>query len=135
GTATTIPSTDWAFARCSADNPFPGTPDPSQICLKSGFNPGLLYQVVFTTQDPPALGIGFAAFRDVETFFKNAAQDDVGTPNPVAGSVSWAITRGVSQSGNFIRGFLHLGFNEDEAGRAVYDGAWPIIAGRRIALN
>jgi hypothetical protein len=135
GAATTIPSIDWAFARCSADNPFPGTPDPTQICLKSGFNPGLLYQVVFTTQDPPVLGIGFAAFRDVGTFFKNAAQDDVGTPNPVAGGVSWAITRGVSQSGNFIRGFLHLGFNEDETGRAVYDGAWPIIAGRRIALN
>ena len=31
--------------------------------------------------------------------------------------------------------FLHLGFNQDEAGRQVYDGAWPIIAGRRIALN
>ena len=48
---------------------------------------------------------------------------------------SWAITRGVSQSGNFVRGFLHLGFNQDEAGRQLYDGAWPIIAGRRIALN
>jgi hypothetical protein len=30
---------------------------------------------------------------------------------------------------------LHLGFNQDEASRQVYDGAWPIIAGRRIALN
>src|SRR6202030_4766598 len=58
-----------------------------------------------------------------------------GTPNPVAGGVSYAITRGSSQSGNFARGFLHFGSNEDEAGRQVYDGAWPIIAGRRIALN
>jgi hypothetical protein len=81
------------------------------------------------------LGIGMAAFRDVGTFFKHAAQDDAGTPNPVANGVSWAITRGSSQSGNFIRAFLHLGFNQDEASRAVYDGAWPIIAGRRIALN
>ena len=31
--------------------------------------------------------------------------------------------------------FIHFGFNQDEAGRQVYDGAWPIIAGRRIALN
>ncbi len=91
--------------------------------------------MVFTAKDPLVLGIGFAAFRDVGSFFRNAAQDDAGTPNPVANGVGWAITRGVSQSGNFVRGFIHLGFNQDEAGRQVYDGAWPIIAGRRIALN
>lgn len=135
GATAEIASSDWAFAKCSADNPFPGTPDPTQICLKNGFDPKLLYQVVFTAQDPPVLGIGFAAFRDVASFFRNAAQDDVGTPNPLAGGVSWVITRGRSQSGNFIRGFIHLGFNQDEAGRQVYDGAWPIIAGRRVALN
>jgi hypothetical protein len=134
GTAEVAPS-DWAFAKCSAENPFPGKPDPTEICLKNGFDPKLLYQVVFTAQDPPVLGIGFAAFRDVGSFFRYAAQDDVGTPNPIAGGISWAITRGVSQSGNYVRGFLHLGFNQDEAGRQVYDGAWPIIAGRRIALN
>ncbi len=135
GASAEIAPGDWAFAKCDADHPFPGTPDPTQICVKNGFDPNLLYQVVFTAKDPLVLGIGFAAFRDVGSFFKNAAQDDAGTPNPVAGGVSWAITRGVSQSGNFVRGFLHLGFNQDEAGRQLYDGAWPIIAGRRIALN
>ena len=135
GASAEVAPTDWAFARCSADNPFPGTPDPTQICLKNGFDPKLLYQVVFTAQDPPVLGIGFAAFRDMASFFRNAEKDDAGTPNPVAHGVRWAITRGRSQSGNFIRGFIHLGFNQDEAGRQVYDGAWPIIAGRRIALN
>src|SRR5215471_4626794 len=135
GATAEIASTDWAFARCSADNPFPGTPDPTQICLRNGFDSKLLYQVVFTAHDPPVLGIGFAAFRDMASFFRNAEKDDVGTPNPVAHGVRWAITRGRSQSGNFIRGFIHLGFNQDEAGRQVYDGAWPIIAGRRIALN
>jgi hypothetical protein len=135
GAAAAVAPADWAFAKCGAENPFPGIPDPTQICLKNGFDPQLLYQVVFTAKDPPVLGIGFAAFRDVGSFFKNAAMDDAGTPNPVANGVSWAITRGVSQSGNFVRGFIHLGFNQDEAGRQVYDGAWPIIAGRRIALN
>jgi Alpha/beta hydrolase domain len=135
GATAEIPAGDWAFAKCTAEAPFPGTPDPTQICLKNGFDPKLLYQVVFTAKDPPVLGIGFAAFRDVASFFRTTAQDDVGTPNPVAGGVSYAITRGVSQSGNFVRGFLHFGFNEDEAGRQVYDGAWPIIAGRRIFLN
>jgi hypothetical protein len=30
---------------------------------------------------------------------------------------------------------IHLGFTQDEANRKLYDGAWPIIAGRRVALN
>jgi len=129
------PSTDWAWAKCDAAHPFPGTPDPTQICLKNGFDPTLLYQLVFTAKDPYVLGVGFAAFRDVASFFRNEAQDDSGTPNPLAGRIKWVIGRGVSQSGNYLRQFLHLGFNEDEARRQVYDGAWPIIAGRRIALN
>jgi alpha/beta hydrolase family protein len=135
GASAEIAPGDWTFAKCDAEHPFPGTPDPTQVCLKNGFDPNLLYQLVFTAKDPPVLGIGFAAFRDVGSFFKYAAQDDAGTPNPVAGGVSWAITRGISQSGNYVRGFLHFGFNQDEAGRQVYEGAWPIIAGRRIALN
>jgi hypothetical protein len=135
GATSEIAPADWAFAKCNAEHPFPGTPDPKEICLKNGFDPNLLYQVVFTAKDPLVLGIGFAAFRDVGSFFKYAKEDDAGAPNPVAGGVTWSITRGRSQSGNYIRGFLHLGFNQDEAGRQVYDGAWPIIAGRRIALN
>ena len=91
---------------------------------------------MFTAKDPYVLGAGFAAFRDVGAFFKHEKQDDAGTPNPLAqgGAMRWTISRGSSQSGNFLRGFLHLGFNQDEAGRQVHDGAWPIIAGRPIAL-
>ena len=130
-----VASSDWAWARCTADNPFPGTPDPTQICVKGGFDPALLYQVVFTAQDPYVLGIGFAAFRDVASFFRSAEKDSVGTVNPVARQVSWIISRGRSQSGRFVRAFLHLGFNQDEAGRQVHDGAWPIIAPGRLPLN
>lgn len=132
---TEVPATDWAWARCDAANPFPGVPDPTQICLKSGFDASKLYQVVFTAANPYVLGVGLAAWRDVGQFFKTASADDVGTANPVAGRVTHSIGRGVSQSGNFLRGWLHLGFNRDEAGRQVHDGLWPIIAGRRIALN
>jgi len=128
-------SSDWAWAKCDAANPFPGTPDPTQICLKNGFDPKLLYQVVFTAENPPVLGVGFAAFRDVASFFRNEAKDDFGNANPLAGKIKHVISRGNSQSGNFLHGFIHLGFNQDEAGKQVHDGAWPIIAGRRIALN
>jgi hypothetical protein len=132
---TEIASGDWAWARCDAANPFPGVPDPRQVCLRNGFDAGKLYQVVYTSAEPYALGVGFAAWRDVGVFFKTARADDTGTPNPVAGAVTHSIARGVSQSGNFLRGWLHLGFNRDETGRQVHDGLWPIIAGRRIALN
>ena len=130
-----IAASDWAWARCDAANPFPGLPDPTQVCLKSGFDAARLYQVSFTSHDAYPLGIGFAAWRDLGQFFRTARADDAGTPNPVAGMVTHSIGRGVSQSGNFLRGWLHLGFNQDEAGKQVHDGLWPIIAGRRIALN
>ena len=31
-----VPASDWAFAKCDAEHPFPGTPDPTQICVGSG---------------------------------------------------------------------------------------------------
>ena len=131
-----IPSTEWKF--CGGGTfaaPTPLTALPVQICLNGGFDPTKLYQVVYTAKDPYVLGVGFAAWRDVGSFFKYGFKDDAGTPNPVAGRINWSIGRGVSQSGNFLRGWLHLGFNQDEARRRVHDGMWPIIAGRRIALN
>ena len=130
-----IPADQWAWARCSAGNPFPGTPDATQICLKAGFDAQRLYQVVYTAADPLVLGLGFAAWRDLGQFFKTAKADDSGTPNPVAGMARHSIGRGISQSGNFLRAWLHLGFNQAEDGQPVHDGLWPIIAGRRIALN
>ena len=130
-----IPRADWAWASCSAANPFPGTPDPTQICVRGGFDPTKLYQVTYRAKDPYLLGVGFAAWRDVGQWFKTATQDDDGNPNPVSQRVSHSIARGVSQSGNFLRGWLHLGFNQGENRHRVHDGLWPIIAGRRIALN
>lgn len=130
-----VPATDWAWASCSDTNPFPGTPDPTQVCVKGGFDAKKLYQVVYTAKDPYVLGAGFAAWRDVGHFFRTATADDEGNPNPIAGKTTHGIARGVSQSGNFLRGWLHMGFNQAEDGRRVHDGMWPIIAGRRIALN
>jgi hypothetical protein len=131
---TPVPSGDWAFADC-ASVPFPGTPDASKICVKDGFDPNFLYELVFTGRDALVLGIGYAATRDLNSFLRYADKDDTGTANPVAKSIRWAISQGNSQSGNFIRSFIHLGFNQDETGRIVWDGANPNIAGRQLAMN
>ena len=130
----TVPSSEWAFADCRT-TPFPGTPDPSRICLAQGFDPARLYDLVYTAKDPLVLGIGFAATRDIVDFFRHAAADANGTANPVAGRVTHGIALGTSQSGNFIKTFVHLGFNEDAAGRPVFDGVLPYIAGRQLAMN
>lgn len=131
-----IAAGDWKFCGGGTfDEPLPLTKLPVQICLKGGFDAAKLYQVVYTAKDPYPLGIGFAAWRDVGSFFKYEKQDDAGTPNPLAGRITHSIARGRSQSGNYLRGWLHLGFNQDEAKRKVHDGMWPVIAGRRIALN
>jgi hypothetical protein len=129
-----VPATDWAFADC-ATTPFPGTPDPAKLCVKGGFDSASEYVVIYTAKDPLVLGIGFAATRDLQSFLRYGERDDAGTPNPLAGKIKWIISRGDSQSGNFIRSYIHLGFNQDEAGHIVWDGANPHIAARQLALN
>jgi hypothetical protein len=132
----TVPNSDWKF--CGGGTflaPTPVTTLPVRLCLKDGFDATKLYQLVYTVKEPYVLGAGTAAFRDVGAFFKYEAQDDSGTANPLARSIKWAIIRGSSQSGNFTRHFIHLGMNQDEKGRIVHDGAWPLIAGRRVANN
>jgi hypothetical protein len=129
-----IPRADWEFADCTAA-PWPGTPDPSRICLKDGFRADRIYQLVYTAKDPLVLGVGLAATRDVVSFFRHAGKDAAGTPNPVAGAIDHAVSIGDSQSGNFIRTFIHLGFNQDERNRIVWDGAFPRIAARQTPMN
>jgi len=127
-------SEDWAFADCSR-SPFPGTPDPRKICVKGGFNPAYLYEVAYTAKDPKVHGIGFAATRDLNSYLRYGTRDDTGTAHVLGGRISWAISQGNSQSGTFLRSFIHLGFNQDEAGRIVFDGSNPNIAVRLLAMN
>lgn len=132
--STEVPSRDWAWGDCS-NSPFPGKPDPKTICLRNGFDPHLLYQLVYRGKDPLVLGIGLAAMRDINSFFHYATQDDDGWTNPLAGHVQHTIGTGASQSGNLIRTYLNLGFNEDESGRIVWEGAMPTIAARQTPIN
>jgi hypothetical protein len=40
-----------------------------------------------------------------------------------------------SQSSTFLRAYIHLGFNQDEKNRIVWDGSNPHIASRVIDMN
>ena len=134
GAINVMASTDWAWADCRTV-PFPGIPDPTHVCLKNGVDPTLLYQLVYTAKDPLVLGVGLAAQRDVISFFRYESADASGTPNPLAGGTSHVLAEGTSQAGNELKTFVHLGFNEDEAGRIVIEGMNDYIAARQTPLN
>jgi len=129
-----IPNSDWAFADCTS-TPFPGVPNSQKVCLKNGFDTNHIYELIYTAKDPIVMGLGLAALRDVSAFFHNAATDDSGTANPLAGQITHTLLNGISQSGRLLRTYLDLGFNEDESGKQVFEGMQPHIGSLRNYIN
>ncbi|WP_457329859.1 alpha/beta hydrolase domain-containing protein [Rhizobacter sp. P5_C2] len=131
-----IPPSDWKFADCdAAARPFPGTPDGSKVCLKGGFDPAWLYELVYVAKDPKVMGVGLAALRDTVSFFRHQAADADGVANPLGGRITHAIGQGTSQSGNAMKTFLHLGFNQALDGSKVFDGVYAHVAARQTNIN
>ena len=93
--------------------PFPGKPDAGKVCLDGGFDTNHIYELVYTAKNPTVVGIGFAATRDFAAFLRGDVAD-VGAEavNPIAGAIDNALIFGSSQSGRWVRTFIHLGFNE-----------------------
>ena len=105
-----------------------------EVARPAGFDGGAIYEFIYQAQDPIVLGIGFAAMRDAVSFLRYETADAAGNPNPLAtadGRATTALSLGISQSGRMLRDFLYQGFNEDVAGRTVFDGIHPNIAGSR----
>jgi hypothetical protein len=119
----TIPRNQWSFAHVEGDR---AVPDATSIYLASGFLPGKVYRVVYTTTGAPVIGLGLLAARDMASFLKYATASE---GNPCAGHIQYAYSFGRSQSGRFLRHFLYLGLNEDEQDRTVFDALMPLVAG------
>ncbi|MET1116218.1 MAG: alpha/beta hydrolase domain-containing protein [Comamonas sp.] len=130
-----IAAADWKFASCSDSAPFPGTPDETKVCLKQGFDPLYLYELVYEAKDPKVMAVGLAGLRDAVGFFRKAEKDSAGNANPLAGRISHAIGQGTSQSGNAMKTFLHLGFNQALDGTRVFDGMFAHVAARQTNIN
>ena len=120
-----VPRDQWSFARLEDGH---AIPDASQIYMSSGFVPGKVYQVVYSTTGAPVVGLGLVATRDMGSFLKYGTS---GEGNPCADDIQRAFGFGTSQSGRFLRHFLYLGLNEDEEERTVFDGLIPHVAGGR----
>jgi hypothetical protein len=127
-----IPRSQWSLERVPVPpvkQGVPGTLGQVRLRVAGGFRPGYLYELICECEGPIVQGLGFAAVRDLVSFLRY----DGGEGNPLRAGGKPAISRahafGVSQSGRFLRHFLYLGFNADEAGRKVFDGVLPHVAG------
>jgi hypothetical protein len=112
--------------------------DATHLRLDGGFDPGRLYELVYTAKDPRVVGLGLAGIRDAISFFHFAVHDGTGTPSPLARVAQdgrprpdpeKAIIFGISQSGRVIQQMLFDGLHVDEAGRMVFEGAMLHVSG------
>jgi hypothetical protein len=89
----------------------------THIHMPGGFEPGKIYEVTYTGQDPALAGLGPAGIRDFISYLKQKE------------GYKYAIAVGSSQSGRFLRKFLYDGFNANEQGKQVFDGLWAHVSG------
>ncbi|MEA2738319.1 MAG: hypothetical protein QOH05_1626, partial [Acetobacteraceae bacterium] len=126
-----IPPSDWDFAleihgagaeSAAAERAL--VPSDSFIHYRLGFEPGWIYELLYTARDPKVMGLGHVAVRDFVSFLKyeNSAA------NPLAGT-RLAYGWGRSQTGRCLRDFIYRGYNADAAGHRVFDGVMPHVAG------
>ena len=121
-----VPSSVWAFVdnrtiKINRTDPF-----------LASYDNGAAFTLVYNAIDPTVLGVGFASTRDLISYLRY----DASNANPAKGGIQWALGRGDSQSGRYLKGFIHWGFNADESNRLVFDGVNPHISGAHdIASN
>ena len=103
-----IPRDGWTFMDSSTIQllPYGTMPAPRRI-----------YEFSYLATRPTVNGIGFAAVRDVVSHLRQQP------------GIHHTLGFGVSLSGRFLRHFLDLGMNRDEAGARVFDGVLSHIAG------
>ena len=131
-----IPSDAWTFAYTQGGTGLDAqgaetavVESDTHIHVFDGFEPGWIYELVYTARDPRPYGVGHAVVRDLVSFLRYDDADRRGVANPLAGSVVKAYSWGRSQTGRCIRDFLHRGYNADAQGRRVFDGVMPHVSG------
>ncbi len=126
-----IPDADWRFASLITGSAAEAAgveqallPSDRFIHYPAGFQPGSIYELTYTARDPKVLGLGHVAVRDFVSFLRY----DDSNGNPLRGTqkvYGW----GRSQTGRCLRDFAYRGYNADAAGRRVFDGIMPHVAG------
>ncbi len=110
-----FPRDSWQFA-----------PDGCAVRRSAGFDAGL-NEVIYKATGSPVAGLGLAAVRDFASYLKFGGGTATLRENPTL--MRRVIGFGYSQSGRFLREFVRDGFNQDERGRAAFDGLMVASAG------
>jgi hypothetical protein len=116
-----IPRADWQFGRAVDGR---HVADPDYVTLKGGFQPGLTYELAYESQNPPVVGLGLAAVRDMASAMKYNSG--------IVASGKLAYMYGSSQTGRTLRLIIHGGFTIDERERKVFDAAFVKTGGASL---
>jgi len=123
-----IPASNWSFAVLArgegqeAASETAIVPSDTHIHLPGGFQPGWIYELLYTARDPRVMGLGHLVVRDFVSFLKHDAE----SPTP---GIQKAYAWGRSQTGRCLRDFVYRGFNADAGGHRVFEGVMPHVAG------
>jgi len=122
-----LPSSAWAFTNAMG----------TAIRLTDGdFMANDIYEFSYSAKEPTVNALGFAAIRDFNAWLRYERRDDHGVANPLAGDIRRIYTEVVSQPARTLNDFTHLGFNQAENGRIVFDGMLQWIgAGDGLSMN
>jgi hypothetical protein len=135
--AVPVPSSGWAYTS-APDRANLGSTIPNRaIKLTTGnFVNNDIYEFSYTAKNPTVNALGLAAIRDFNSFLRFASNDDSGAPNPIRSHIDRVYTETVSQPARTLNDFTHLGFNEDESHRKVFDGMLQWVgAGDGLNMN
>jgi len=136
-----IPRDQWTVHVTDVSSDSPTQLPNVEIEMPGGMKPGYIYELIYEASNPLVMGVCFTSVRDLIAAIKHGTGDgnplapaslSKGRKSPGSSGVSPLFRAhgfGVSQSGRFLREFLHAGFNEDELGRKVFDGLIPHVAG------
>ncbi len=119
-----IPRGQWRLVVTEVEDEHPAQLPKVELEYPAGLRKAHIYEVIYEAQDPVVMGAGFTAVRDLISALRHGTGEGNPLP-PVARTYGF----GVSQSGRFLREFVHGGFNADEAGQKVFDGIIPHVSG------
>ncbi|MGW6769643.1 alpha/beta hydrolase domain-containing protein [Streptomyces sp. NPDC055037] len=85
--------------------------------VDGGFQQFHRYELFYRSKHAPVVGTGLLAVRDLGAYLRTTYEH--------------VFAFGISQTGRFLRHYLHLGLNLDEAGSQVFDGVFINIASAR----
>jgi hypothetical protein len=131
-----VPTSGWTYINGTSAVDGSAIPNGAIKLTSGAFVANDIYEFSYTAKNPTVNGLGFAAIRDFNSFLRFSSHDDFGTANPINTHISRIYTETSSQPARTLNDFVHLGFNEDESHRQVFDGMMQWIgAGDGINMN